>query len=110
MACVAIDLLWISIFSLSILLLPETLALIVAVSIMLGHLTGAASWLAYRFCGYQNCNALFLTTAVLIVFAFKHADQEKTDDRRSTGNEPAFPAGYGGDNCQFVRAYNVVVS
>jgi hypothetical protein len=80
LVCLAVDLLWISIFSLAILLLPEKLALTVAVAVMLGHLAGAASWLIYRFKGYQYCNALFLATAALIVFAFKRGQR---DDGRS---------------------------
>jgi hypothetical protein len=91
LVCLAADLLWISIFSLAILLLPETPALIVAVAIMLGHLAGAASWLVYQFNGYQYCNALFLVTAVLIVFAFKRGQR---DDGRSAidWERTGFPA------------------
>jgi hypothetical protein len=54
-----------------ILLLPELIALAISTTVVLGHMAGAASWLAYRFDNYQACNALFLLTAVLIVVSFK---------------------------------------
>jgi hypothetical protein len=64
-------LLWIGIFSAMILLLPELLALVVSMAIVLGHMVGAESWLAYRFHQYQACNALSLVTAALVVVSFK---------------------------------------
>jgi hypothetical protein len=63
--------LWIAIFSALILLLPEKLALTVAVAIVIGQMYGASTWLMYRFHSYQSCNLLFLATSGLIVFAFK---------------------------------------
>ncbi len=71
LAAVAAFLLWIAIFVLMILLLPELLALIVSTAIVIGHMGGAASWIAYRLHHYQACNALFLFTSVLIVVSFK---------------------------------------
>jgi len=64
-------LLWIVIFSTLILLLPEKLALMLMVAIVIAHMAGAASWLVYRFHSYQSGNLLVLVTSVLIVFAFK---------------------------------------
>lgn len=72
----AFGLLWIAIFSAAILLLPELLALTVAVAIMIGHLAGAATWLAYHFHNYQACNALILVTAFVLVFSFKQGQRE----------------------------------
>ena len=43
---------------------------------MIGHMAGAATWLAYRFNNYQACNALFLVTAFVVVFSFKHGQSE----------------------------------
>jgi hypothetical protein len=64
-------LLWIGIFSAVILLLPELLALVVSTAIVLGHMGGAESWLAYRFHQYQACNVLSLATAAIVVVSFK---------------------------------------
>jgi hypothetical protein len=85
---IAAILLWIAIYSILIVLLPERLALTLVIAIVLGHMTGAASWLAYRFQLYQACCALFLTTSALIVFAFKrgqNADGRAAFDWQRTG-------------------------
>jgi hypothetical protein len=71
LAFVAAAVVWIGFFSLVILLLPEKPALILVVTIVIGHMAGAATWLAYRLNSYQSCNALFLLTAGLIVVCFK---------------------------------------
>lgn len=68
---VAAGLLWMAIFSVIILLLPERLTLILAIAIVIGHMWGSMTWIAYRLRSYQGCNVLCLTVAVLIVFAFK---------------------------------------
>lgn len=68
-------LLWILILSVVILLLPENLALTAAIAIVIGHMAGAASWLIFRFNAYQMCNALFLGTSAIIVFAFKRGQR-----------------------------------
>ena len=81
-------LLWIFIFSATVLLLPEKLALIATIAIVIGHLAGAASWLVFRFHGYQLCNGLFLATSALIVIAFKRgqrADGRSAFDWERTG-------------------------
>ncbi len=70
MAFVAAGVLWIGVFSSLIALLPEKLGMTLSICIVLGHMAGAASWLAYRFGSYQSCNVLFLATAVVIVTAF----------------------------------------
>lgn len=70
-AFVAAGLLWIATFSAIILLLPERLALVVAIAIVIGHMWGSTTWIAYRLRSYQGCNVLFLAVAVLIVAAFK---------------------------------------
>lgn len=80
LAFVASGLLWIAIFSAIILLLPEMLALIVAIAILIGHTWGATSWLMFRFHSYQACNLLFLVSATLVVFAFKKG---QSNDGRS---------------------------
>ncbi len=50
-----------------LLLLPDTLALIVSIAIVVGHAAGAATWLCYNFkFGYQMCNGLFFLVAVAI--------------------------------------------
>jgi hypothetical protein len=80
--------LWIAIFSALILLLPEWLALTVCVAIVMGHMAGAASWLAYQWRSYESCNLLFLITAGLIVVAFKrgqNADGRPAFDWERTG-------------------------
>lgn len=64
-------LLWMAIFSALIVILPEMLAMTLAIAVMLGHLNGAFTWLTYRFESYQASNALFLLTAFLIVIAFR---------------------------------------
>jgi hypothetical protein len=70
-------LLWIGIFSAMILLLPELLALMVSTAIMLGHMGGAESWLAYHFHQYQACNLVSLLTAALVVVSFKRGQNSK---------------------------------
>ncbi len=58
---------WGAIFASTILLLPDTAALIVSIAVTFGHAAGAATWLLFRFqYGYQLCNALFLLSAVLV--------------------------------------------
>jgi len=69
--------LWIAIFSAAIVLLPEMFAMAAAIAIVIGHMAGAASWLAFRFNNYQACNALFLVTSFVVVLAFKRG---QTDD------------------------------
>jgi hypothetical protein len=71
LAFVGAGLLWIVIFSAMIALLPEILALTVSIAVVIGHMGGAATWLAYRFHNYQACNALFLVTALVVVLSFK---------------------------------------
>jgi hypothetical protein len=88
LAFVGAVLLWIVIFSTLIVLLPERVALTLVIAIVLGHMTGAASWLAYRFALYQACCMLFLATSALIVIAFKrgqNADGRAAFDWRRTG-------------------------
>jgi hypothetical protein len=60
-------LVWAGVFVSILLLLPDTLALIVSIAVTLGHTVGAATWLLWRFhFGYQVCNGLFLTSAVIL--------------------------------------------
>lgn len=80
---VAAVILWIAIFSALILVLPEKLALTLVVAIVIGHMAGAATWLAYRFNSYQSCNVLFLATSSVIVFAFKRG---QNNDGRAAFN------------------------
>ncbi|MGL4514314.1 MAG: hypothetical protein ACRCT8_14595 [Lacipirellulaceae bacterium] len=88
LAFVAAGLVWIVLFTSVIALLPETLALGVSMAIVIGHMGGAATWLAYRFQNYQACNALFLVTAFLAVLSFKRGQNEdgySAFDWRRTG-------------------------
>lgn len=71
LAFVSAGVLWILIFSSLTLLLPENLGLTVAITVVLGHMAGSATWLFWRPHGYQMCNALFLVTAALVVVSFK---------------------------------------
>ncbi len=67
LAFVAGMLVWIMSFLGLLLLLPETLALILSIAIVMGHAVGAATWIFYRFrFGYQICDGLFLLAAVAI--------------------------------------------
>jgi hypothetical protein len=60
-------LVWAAVFVGIILLLPDTLALIVSITVTFGHTVGAATWLLWRFqFGYQVCNGLFLASAVIL--------------------------------------------
>ena len=70
LAFVGAALLWIAIFSALIAILPEKAAMTMSICVVLGHMTGAASWLAYRFGSYQSCNALFVLTSIVIVCGF----------------------------------------
>ena len=70
LAFVAAAAVWIVILSSLIALLPEKLGMTLSIGIVLGHMAGAASWLAFRFGSYQSCNVLFLLTAGVIVTAF----------------------------------------
>lgn len=56
---------WVLVFTLLILLTPQTLALTISIAVTLGHTLGAASWLIYRpDYGHQVCCGLFLLTAI----------------------------------------------
>jgi hypothetical protein len=66
----AMCLVWIGIFSTLIVILPEKLGMTVSIAVVLGHMAGSTTWLAYRFNSYQACNALFLFTSIAIVASF----------------------------------------
>ena len=81
-------LLWMAIFSAMVLLLSEMLALTLVMAIVIGHMAGAATWLAYRFHSYQSCGLLFLVTSALVVFTFKrgqNSDGSAAFDWQRTG-------------------------
>lgn len=78
LAFIAAALVWIAIFSSVIAIVPERIAMTLSICVVIGHMTGAASWLAYRFGSYQACNALFLVTSIMIVVAFNNARSEGT--------------------------------
>ena len=63
-------LVWIGIFSTLIAILPEKIGMTISIAVVIGHMAGATSWLAYRFGSYQACNALFLFTSIAIVTSF----------------------------------------
>lgn len=73
---------WMAIFLCLIILLPDTLALIVSLVVTIGHATGAATWLIFRFrYGYQACNGLFLLTAVILALALRWGWQAAPAER-----------------------------
>jgi hypothetical protein len=74
LAFVAAGLLWMAIFSTLIGLLPRFWAVFITIGIVLGHMTGAASWLAYRFGSYQSANLLFAITALIVTCALRRVD------------------------------------
>jgi len=76
LAFVGLILLWIVLFSATILLLPELLALTISVAIVIGHVAGAGGWLLYHFENYQACIALVLVSAFVIVLSFKRGQCE----------------------------------
>jgi hypothetical protein len=60
-------LVWMAIFVALLLLLPDTLALIASIAIVLGHTAGTAAWLRGRFqFDYQILVGLFVLTAVAL--------------------------------------------
>jgi hypothetical protein len=61
---------WIGIFSTLIAILPEKIGMAISVAVVIGHMAGSATWLAYRLNSYQSCNALFLFTSIAIVTSF----------------------------------------
>ncbi|MCA9032404.1 MAG: hypothetical protein KDA66_16415 [Planctomycetaceae bacterium] len=88
LAFVGAGVLWIALFSTLIALLPEILALTVSIAVVIGHMGGTATWLAYRFNNYQACNALFLVTAFVVVLSFKRGqsnDGSSAFDWKRTG-------------------------
>ena len=76
LAFVFADLVWICIFSTLIAILPEKVGMTISICVVIGHMAGAASWLAYRFGSYQSCNALFLLTSIAIVTSFNMGRSE----------------------------------
>jgi hypothetical protein len=64
---------WICVFAAVILLLPDVLALIVAIGVTLAHTAGAASWVMWRFkFGYQAANLLFLICAIALGIGIRY--------------------------------------
>ena len=79
---------WIIIFWAVYVLLPETLALIFALTITIGNTAGAWSWLIYGFKISLLANILFIFTAAVIIFAFKrnyNPDARAVFDWQQTG-------------------------
>ena len=60
-------LMWMAIFCSLILLLPQRLGMMAAVCVVVGHMTGSASWLVFRLGSYQACGFLFIATSILLV-------------------------------------------
>jgi hypothetical protein len=84
----AAALLWMMLFSALVLLLPEMLALTLAIAIVIGHMIGATTWLAFGFKSYQACGVLFLLTSALVVCCFKrgqNSDGRAAFDWERTG-------------------------
>lgn len=71
---------WIGIFTGLIAILPEKIGMTISIAVVIGHMAGSATWLAYRFNSYQACNALFLFTSIAIVTSFSmgRSDTEQT--------------------------------
>ena len=63
-------LVWIAIFSSLIAILPEKVGMTISIAIVIGHTTGSATWLLYRFNFYLACIALCLFTSIAIVTSF----------------------------------------
>ncbi len=59
---------WLSAFLGLLILLPETLAVILAIALVFGHVAGAYTWMvpAITVGWYQTVNGLFLATAILL--------------------------------------------
>ena len=82
---------WAAIFVMVLLLLPDTLALIVSVVIVLGHAAGSATWIYYHFkCGYQMCNGLFLLAAVAIGIGVRWGWQASRNEALRLDHMPQF--------------------
>lgn len=63
---------WIGIFVAIILLLPDTLALAVSLTVTFGHCVGALTWIIWRFqYGYQVANLLFLVAGILLALGIR---------------------------------------
>lgn len=71
---------WAAIFVVVLLLLPETPALILSIAVTFGHTAGAATWLLFGYkYGYQACNALFLTTAIVLGLGIRNGWRARPD-------------------------------
>jgi hypothetical protein len=63
---------WMAVFVGIIVLLPETLALIIALAVTFGHAAGAATWFMYRGgSSYQLANGLCLVSAVVLAMRIR---------------------------------------
>ena len=63
---------WAAIFVAIILLLPDTLALMVCLTVTLGHTFGACTWLYFCFkFGYQLCTGMFLLAALTLAVGIR---------------------------------------
>ncbi len=71
LAFVRMCLVWVGIFSTLIAILPARIGMTISIAVVIGHMAGSASWLAYRLGSYQTCNALFLITSIVIVISFE---------------------------------------
>lgn len=70
--------LWAAAFVGLILLLPETLALLVAIAVTFGHTAGASTWLLWRFdYGYQAVNALMACSAAALAIGIRFGWQAR---------------------------------
>jgi hypothetical protein len=82
--------LWSAAFISIILLLPDALALFVSIAITFGHAAGSATWLYWRFdYGYQLCNALFATSAVLLALGIRYGWKAAPAERYTLPFHPA---------------------
>lgn len=69
---------WIGIFVAIILLLPDTLALTVSITVTFGHSVGALTWMIWRFqYGYQMANLLFLVAGILLATGIQRGWQAR---------------------------------
>ena len=68
--------LYIVCFCAAIVLLPLRLSRILAISLMIGHCWGVATWFQFYFNGYWSCILYFILCAALIAYSFERADRK----------------------------------
>ncbi len=76
-------LLWIFVFSVLILVLPNVFSQILSLALVIGHTFGATTWLAFRFrLNYHLCILFFIWSAVVFILAQEKWKKSKTSSRQ----------------------------